>query len=66
MKKYGIFALTCLTFLIVAFSSIVNARIIYKDINSISLRTNFTFDYENITDQGVDDVTYSNNGDDGF
>lgn len=65
MRKYGIFALTCLTFVIVAFSTIANARIIYKDINSISLRTNFNFDYENITEDGVDDVTYSNNGDDG-
>ena len=65
MRKYGIFALTCLSFVIVAFSTIANARIIYKDINSISLRTNFNFDYENITEDGVDDVTYSNNGDDG-
>lgn len=65
MRKYGIFALTCFTFVIVAFSTIANARIIYKDINSISLRTNFNFNYENITEDGVDDVTYSNNGDDG-
>ena len=65
MRKNGIFALSFLTFVVIAFCSIANARIIYKDINSISLRTNFNFDYESITNDGVDDVTYSNNGDDG-
>ena len=65
MRKNSIFALSILTFVVFAFSSMANARIIYKDINSISLRTNFSFDYETITTDGVDDVTFSNEGDDG-
>ena len=66
MKKIKYFALSLITLMTISFSSsVVNAKKIYKDINSISLRTNFTFDYDNISEDGVDDVTYSNDGDDG-
>lgn len=43
----------------------INASVIYKDINSISIRTNFTMDYESIKNDGVPDITYSNSGDEG-
>ncbi len=42
---------------------VVNASVIYKDINSISIRTNFNFDYESIKNDGLPDITYDNDGD---
>lgn len=64
MGKFKCFAFTVITFMIVSFFTITsNAKIIYKDINSISLRTNFSFDYESISEDGVGDVTWSNDGD---
>ena len=42
---------------------ITNSSVIYKDINSISIRTNFNFDYQAIHDDGLPDITYNSNGD---
>ncbi len=41
---------------------VTNASVIYKDINSISIRTNFNFDFEAIQDEGLPDITYNSEG----
>ena len=46
-----------------AMTFVANSSVIYKDINSISLRTNFNFDYESIHDDGLPDITFNSNGD---
>ena len=43
---------------------VTKASVIYKDINSISIRTNFNFDYESIRDEGIPEITYNSNNDD--
>ena len=35
---------------------VVSASVIYKDISSISIRTNFNFDYETINEEGIPDT----------
>ena len=43
--------------------SFVNySRVIYKDIASISIKTNFEIDYETIQYSGVDDITFNSEG----
>lgn len=41
---------------------IVSASVIYKDISSISIRTNFDLDYETIKSEGTPDITYNSEG----
>lgn len=41
---------------------VTSARVIYEDINSISIRTNFNFDYESIKESGVPDITFNSDG----
>lgn len=41
---------------------VYNTAVIYKDISSISIRTNFSLDYETIQNEGVPDITYNNEG----
>ena len=51
-----------LSFLITIICSVtVFASVIYKDISSISIRTNFNFDYELINEQGIPEITYNSN-----
>lgn len=49
--------------MIIASTMIVNSSVIYKDINSISIRTNFNFDFESIQENGLPDITFNSNGD---
>ena len=49
--------------IIVAWAVTANASVIYKDISSISIRTNFNFDYDSINENGVPDITYNSNND---
>ena len=49
-------------FLILILSFGVNARVIYKDIPSISIKTNFNIDYESLQDYGIDDITFNSDG----
>ena len=44
---------------------VVRASVIYKDITSISIRTNFDLDYETISSEGVPDITFNNEGETG-
>lgn len=48
--------------LIFSTTKITHASVIYKDINSISIRTNISFDYESIKENGVPDLTYNSDG----
>lgn len=41
-----------------------NASVIYKDISTISIRTNFQFDYEILRDEGLPEITYNSDGND--
>lgn len=59
-----IIAVLFLTFSIVCGAVAVFASVIYKDINSISIRTNFNFDYESIQSDGVPDITFNSDGQD--
>lgn len=54
--------LACLFAIVVCVcgTMVVSASVIYKDINSISIRTNFNIDYESIKNDGVPDLTYNN------
>lgn len=63
MKKFKYLLLINIILICTICSFMVYARIIYKDITSISIRTNFNFDYETISENGVDDITYSNEND---
>ena len=36
----------------------------YKDINSISIRTNFNFDYESVQSDGLPEITFNSEGSD--
>lgn len=47
---------------IFALSNIVFCSVIYKDINSISIRTNIQIDYETVQMDGVPDLTYNSQG----
>ena len=60
-KKIIAFLLSMVTVLIGSMT--VFASVIYKDINSISIRTNFNFDYDLINEEGVPDITYNSTGD---
>lgn len=40
----------------------INASVIYKDINSIRIMTNFNLDYETLSTEGVPEITYNNEG----
>lgn len=60
-KKIIAILISCVFAVIFAFAA--NARVIYKDINSISIRTNFKFDYEEMKENGVPDTI--DIGDDG-
>ncbi|MBQ2205182.1 MAG: N-acetylmuramoyl-L-alanine amidase family protein [Lachnospiraceae bacterium] len=54
-----IIAILFTTVAIVSLSLIVNASVIYKDISSISIRTNFEFDYETLGESGIlDDISF--------
>ena len=53
-KKIIAILMSC--FLIVITATIVNARVIYKDINSISIRTNFSFDFDSMSEDGLPDI----------
>lgn len=43
---------------------VVNAGVIYKDITSISIRTNFDFDYETLSSEGLPEITFNNDNND--
>lgn len=43
-------------------SMITCAAVVYKDISSISIRTNFNIDYESVNTDGVPDITYNSSG----
>lgn len=47
---------------VMGFAMAVHSSVIYKDITSISIRTNFTFDYETMQDEGLPDITFNSNG----
>ena len=53
-----LFAVTAL----ICGAMVVNASVIYKDINSISIRTNFSIDYESVKNDGVPELTYNSEG----
>ena len=42
--------------MVFAFNFVANARVIYKDINSISIRTNFDFDFDSMSENGLPDI----------
>ena len=44
-------------------SLVAYSSVIYKDINSISIRTNINLDYETINENGLPDITYNSEGD---
>ena len=44
------------------FLSVANASVIYKDISSISIRTNFEIDYESVKNDGIPEITYNSTG----
>ena len=60
MKKTKFISLVL--FLIICISSVIYAKIVYKDITSISIKTNFDFDYDTIHEEGVDDITFNSDG----
>ena len=47
---------------LISATMVVSASVIYKDITSISIRTNFEFDYESLGTDGLPDITYNNDG----
>lgn len=47
---------------VVSATMVVSASVIYKDITSISIRTNFEFDYESISNEGLPEITYNSEG----
>ncbi len=49
-------------FFVLTWSFVVNARVIYKDISSISIKTNFDIDYDTIKDSGVEDINWNSEG----
>lgn len=61
-KIKNVFSFFLFTFILLNFIK-VDARIIYKDITSISIKTNFDFDYDNLVWEGLPEITYSNEGD---
>ena len=62
--KLKIIATLCIISLVFAFlPNTANASVVYKDINSISIRTNFNFDYESLQEDGLPDITYNSTGD---
>lgn len=63
MKKNKFFPIVFVILSIILFCFGAEARVIYKDINSISIRTNFTnFDYESIKNDGVPDLSFNSDG----
>ena len=63
MKKIKFFPIVVIVLSIFVFSLVTEARIVYKDINSISIKTNFTnLDYESIKSEGVPDLTFNSDG----
>ena len=61
--KKKIIAFLLSLFIVLVGSMNIFASVIYKDINSISIRTNFNFDYDLINEQGVPDITFNSSGD---
>lgn len=60
MKKLKLIPLFCLSIVLFCHIIDLNAKVIYKDISSVSIRTNFTFDYDSIQDDGVPDIDETN------
>ena len=52
-----IIAILLSLFMVFSFDFVSNARVIYKDINSISIRTNFNFDFDSISEDGLPDIS---------
>ena len=63
MKKFKILLFINIMSILFLFNFNSFARVIYKDINSISIKTNFNnFDYESIKEEGVPELTYDSDG----
>ena len=64
-REKKIIAILIATVLAFASSHMVFASPVrYKDINSISIRTNFNFDYESIQSDGLPEITFNSEGSD--